>query len=291
MSESAESPAGSKRLRLRYAGACRGCGAQLPAGTPAIYYSTTKQVECLMCAAVTTPAEATAEVLIDERPEPPPDAGVAGASARREHERRVQRREERTRQVHPRLGGLILALTDEPQSTRAWATGATGEERIGRMLDGLADHGVRLLHDRRIPGTRANIDHIAISPAGVFVIDTKRYQGRPQLRVEGGLLRPRVEKLIVGRRDCTKLVEGVKKQVELVRAAMVPIDPAGSIPVTGILCFVDADWPLIGGSFAISGIRVAWPKKTAELITDNGNANMEQVQAIQRELAAAFPPA
>ena len=44
----------------------------------------------------------------------------------------------------------------------------------------------RVMHDRRIRGTKANIDHIAIGPSGVWVIDAKRYKDkRPELRVAG----------------------------------------------------------------------------------------------------------
>lgn len=139
----------------------------------------------------------------------PPDTspGVAGSSARREHERRVAAREERIRSRHPKLGGLILALSDDPQTIQAWATGAVGEERLGRRLDAAAGPLVRVLHDRRIPGSRANLDHLVVCPTGVFVVDAKRYQGRPHRVVEGGLFSPRTEKLLVGRRDCTKLVD------------------------------------------------------------------------------------
>ena len=35
-----------------------------------------------------------------------------------------------------------------------------------------------MLHDRRIPGTRANIDHIAVASSAVWVIDAKRYNGK-----------------------------------------------------------------------------------------------------------------
>jgi hypothetical protein len=41
---------------------------------------------------------------------------------------------------------------------------------------------LRVLHDRRIPGTQANIDHIAITSTGIYVIDAKRHVGkRPTL--------------------------------------------------------------------------------------------------------------
>ena len=41
------------------------------------------------------------------------------------------------------------------------------------------------LHDRRVPGTRGNIDHIVVGPAGVFVIDAKNYQGKIEVRNRG----------------------------------------------------------------------------------------------------------
>lgn len=180
----------------------------------------------------------------------------AGASARREFERRETKREECIRAKPPRLGGLILAVTDDQQSTKAWDTGALGEERLGARLNELASDTLRVLHDRRIPRTRANIDHLAVPTVGVYVVDAKRYQGRPHLKGEGGFLRSRVEKLLVGSRDCTKLVDGVFKQVDIVRNVL-----DDDIRVHGILCFVEADWPLIGGAFTTREVQVLWPKK------------------------------
>lgn len=145
-------------------------------------------------------------------------------------------------------------MSDDPQSTKAWDAGALGEERLGQRLNELSSDTIRVLHDRRIPGTRANIDHLAITPSGIYVIDAKRYRGkRPTLKIEGGILRPRVEKLMVGSRDQTKLVDGVLRQVEVVRALV-----DDDVPVTGVLCFHDADWPLLGGSFPTRGIDVVW---------------------------------
>lgn len=135
--------------------------------------------------------------------------------------------EDRPRQKWGRLGGIAVTLSDEKQSTKAWATRAIGEERLGTRLDSLVSVSIAVLHDRRIPGTKSNIDHIFITQPGIWVIDAKRYKSRPELKVEGGLLRPRVEKVLVGRRDCTKLVDGVLKQVDLVR------DNVGDVPVTG----------------------------------------------------------
>ena len=304
-----------KRMKLRYAGACRVCGGALPAGETAVYHRVLKQVECTTCfgdgsatsplnEVVSTSTGVTSrlgEESLSRNGEPDAmptasseqaselDSGTAGASARREHERRVAKREDRIRTRHPRLGGLILAVTDEPQSTRAWERGAVGEEKLARRLDELLARGARVLHDRRIPGTRANIDHIVVGPAGIFVIDAKRYKGRPHLRVEGGIFRPRTEKLMVGSRDCSKLVPGVARQVDLVTAAIQKSDP-NSVPVRGMLCFVDADWPLFGGDFTIAAIEVLWPKKIAERVLVSQALTIDQIANLHAMLAAYFPP-
>lgn len=166
-----------KRMRLRYSGTCRVCSIELPAMAEAIYERSSKTVRCITH---DTASDASPGVSKEV------DAGSPGASARREFERRKAKREERTRAKHPKLGGLILALSDDPQSTRAWDTGALGEERLGNRLNELASDSLRVLHDRRIPGSGANIDHIAMAPTGVYVIDAKKYKGRPQFKIEGG---------------------------------------------------------------------------------------------------------
>ncbi|MGB9378443.1 MAG: nuclease-related domain-containing protein [Mycobacteriales bacterium] len=288
--------------KLRYAGKCHICTSALAAGTPAFYDRTTRKVTCLACAegadVATKPVPAqreapAAEEMAAQPPAPadvdqPDDPGTAGASARREHARRLSRGEARTRAAHPRLGGLVLALSKPPQSTQAWAVGARGEELLAKRLDGLADKGVRLLHDRRIRGTVANIDHIAIAPVGVFVIDAKRYKGRPRLQVDGGQRRPRTEKLIVASRDCTKVCAGVKNQVQRVRDAL-ERNGLGAVPVTGMLCFVEADWPAFGGSFVIDGLHVLWPRLAVKHLLKPGMLGDGEILNLQRVLAAEFP--
>ena len=266
-------------MRLRYAGTCRVCGSALPAKAEAIYERTTKTVRCLSHEVSTPSAQ-----LAGEEPDLPVskavDAGTAGASARREFERRKSAREERIRAKHPKLGGLILAVSDDPQSTTAWSTGALGEEKLGGGLDRLASETIRLLHDRRMPRSRANIDHLAVTTTGVYVIDAKKYRGRPHLKIDGGLFRPRVERLMVGSRDCTKLVDGVLKQVDVVRQVLEP-----EVPVHGVLCFVEADWPLLGGNFTIREVHALWPKKLYPKLQAEGPVTADTIGEIHRTLA------
>ena len=272
-----EAMSDEKLMRLRFDGVCRVCGVALPAKSEAVYERSRKTVRC--ASHVGSPAgEPAAEDVIE--------SGTPGASARREFERRKARREQRIRDKHPRLGGLIHALGEEPQSTTAWDKGALGEERVGKRLNEVASDRLRVLHDRRIPGTRANIDHLAVTATGVYVIDPKKYAGRPRLRVEGGLLRPRVEKLFVGTRDCTKLVDGVLKQIDIVSGAI-----GEAVPVHGVLCFVESDWPLLGGSFTSRGVEVLWPRKLYPKLKADGPVGIETVIEVHRALASALPPA
>jgi len=282
--------ADEKRMRLRYAGACRVCGVELPAKVEAIYERTTKTVRCVSHDVHPAVEPAVVEVVdpaVVEVVEPAVvevvESGTAGASARREFERRKAKREERIRTKHPKLGGLMLAVSDEQQSTTAWDIGALGEERLGKGLDRLASDTLRLLHDRRIPRSKANIDHLAVTASGVYVIDAKKYRGRPHLKIEGGLFRPRVERLLVGSRDCTKLVDGVLKQVDVVRGLL-----DDDVPVHGVLCFVEADWPLIGGTFTTRGVQALWPKKLYPKLQAEGPFTADTVAEIHRKLAHAL---
>lgn len=229
----------------------------------------------------------------------PIDHGVAGRSARREHERRAANDAARVaaqrEEIRARLGGGVigravagLRVDGAPRrATTAWASGADGERVVGARLDALAARGVVTLHDRRIPGSRANIDHLAIAPGGVWVIDAKRYRGkRPSLAFEGSVLgfggRGR---LVVGGRRQDRLVDGIVGQVERVRSLV----PDG-VPVRGMLCFVEADWPLLAGSFSVDGVRVVWPRRMAKEIRASREAVLD-VDAVARSLASAFPPA
>jgi hypothetical protein len=82
--------------------------------------------------------------------------------------------------------GWALRFRPSPDA-RAWRQGAAGERRTARLLDPLERHGWAILHDLAVPSSQANLDHLAIGPGGVFVIDSKQYSGRLQLDSSGRL--------------------------------------------------------------------------------------------------------
>jgi excisionase family DNA binding protein len=125
-------PLTGKRMRLRCPGVCRVCGIELAARQEAVYERASKTVRCPECPTAAAVAGEYRRALEVEPDVPALDSGAAGASAQREYERRKTKREERMRTRHPKLGGLILALSEDPQSTKAWASGARGEAEIWR---------------------------------------------------------------------------------------------------------------------------------------------------------------
>lgn len=192
---------------------------------------------------------------------------AAGGSAQRKADRLRADREARVRGRHPRLGGFLLAVSDEPQATKNWAKGGEGERKLGTRLDGLTSTGVIALHDRLRPGTRANIDHLAVAPSGVWVIDAKCYSGQVARRDAGGWFSSDT-RLYVGRHNCTKLVAAMAEQVAAVRTA---IGTGGAeVPVRPMLCFVDAEWGWFAKPFELQGVLVTWPRAACELLARPG---------------------
>jgi hypothetical protein len=209
-------------------------------------------------------------------------SGTAGASARREHERRRAAREARLRKrFGRRLGGVVLALQQEPADVSAWRRGGEGEELVAQALAKRCP-GVIVLHDRRIPGTRANIDHIAVAANGVWVIDAKRYKGK--VAVSRPLLGK--AKLKVAGRDKTKLVVGLATQVELVTAAVGDI--GADVAVNGCFCFVGSDLPLLGTP-TINGFAILERRRLAKRLNARGSLGSADREALAAALAARFP--
>jgi hypothetical protein len=77
-----------------------------------------------------------------------------------------------------------LRFRPSPEA-QAWQHGAEGERHVARLLEPLVRQGWGVQHDLRVPGSKANIDHVVVGPPGVFVIDTKNYRSRLRLSHDG----------------------------------------------------------------------------------------------------------
>ena len=138
------------------------------------------------------------------------------------------------------LGGLAavaagwgLRFRPSPDAV-AWRRGAAGERRTARLLSPLERHGWVVLHDLAVPGSRANLDHLAIGPGGVFVINSKQYHGRLGLDPSGRLWH--------GRYSLAPTLRAVSFEAD--RAARVLPDPGVTVV------------PIV----AVHGAQVPWGK-------------------------------
>lgn len=205
-----------------------------------------------------------------------PETSTAGGSAAREGQRRYENRDRRTREQHRSTGGMRMALAEPPSHETSWAVGAVGERKIGRMLDDLARNSpMRVVHDRRIPRSSANIDHIALVPSGVYVIDTKRYRDK--------LIETRMRRgpaaLHVGGSSKPQMVETMHRQVDVVRRVF-----DVEVRIVPVLCFVEARWNLFATSFAVDGITVCHPKVLRKWIGRKGPVTTDGIEDLHRQL-------
>jgi hypothetical protein len=86
-------------------------------------------------------------------------------------------------------------------------------------------------------------------------------------------------------------VYAVQRQGALVKTELEVDENWAAVTVHGILCFIDANWPLVGGTFTIDGLDVLWPAKAAERVCTPGPVSTYTVAALYRFLSLAFPPA
>ncbi len=143
-------------------------------------------------------------------------AGVAGESA-----------DELARRQREKAERLL-------RSAERYERGARGEQATGAILDTLAEEGWAVFHDVRWPGRpRANLDHVAVGPPGVFVVDAKNWSARIEVgdqtfRANGR----RQDKVVAAAGDAALAVAGL-------------VGPEACAATRSVLCFV-RDEPLTG---------------------------------------------
>jgi hypothetical protein len=177
-----------------------------------------------------------------------------------------------------RLTALLEALSADSLHDARWARTAEREEHARRLEALLAGSGVRLLNDRRVPGARATIDHLAIGPRGVTVIDAVRESGR--VRVVDG-------RLLVGDEDRTVLVRNVLRQVEVIRLGLAA---SPNLPVSGAICWIEPDGLPRVRHLALSGVPIEGPRVLAEELRRPGPISRRWVTHFAGVLDRRLPP-
>lgn len=196
------------------------------------------------------------------------DMTGAGASAGAEQQAsllRIQAHERAIEAEHRRAKGFGVAARTEPV--------------VAKALQSLECHGYVLLHDRRWPGTRrANLDHIAIGPGGVLVIDTKAWNGAvivhgASLFQEQSCRDDELDKV----RDQAMAVEGVLVDIGLAPLEVVPV-----------MCFVNTQ----DMATSIGRVQLVSLTELQRLAVQRGaRLPPEELGALVEHLDRACPPA
>ncbi len=278
-----------RNISLKFQSRCFKCQKELQVGHAVLWNPEKRQIKCLEHIE-RAETNRNLEFSIENNPESLEEQkskslGVPGGSAKAMAERLSKKREERIQKRFPRLGNFILAVTDEPQSTRAWESGAKGEIGIGKELEKLAaKYGFKVLHDRLIPNSRANIDHIAVTRSGVIVIDAKNYVGTIRVVDNSGIFTEPDPKLYVGRRNCTNLVVGMHRQTEVVKKVLA--GESIDMPVTGVIDFYRGEWESFSSFFPqemIQGVIIN-NKTLVEIVMRKGPHTPEEIERVTQVL-------
>jgi hypothetical protein len=172
--------------------------------------------------------------------------------------------------------------------TRNWVQRAEGDRRARARLRLLEAEGIIVLNDRRIPGSRDSIKLIAVSCAGVFVIDTKHYKGLVHTMRPGSIGNLGPHELHVGRRNCTSSVEQVARQMEAVRASLNSTPYWSQVPVHGMLCLTRAEWGF-ASAIQVGGVWVGWPNLMAGRVQSPGVMDSPAVREVSTMLTDLLP--
>jgi hypothetical protein len=211
----------------------------------------------------------------------------AGSSARREYDRRRQHDDAKLRARFGRLAPLVRFLGGEKPSTKAWKTGAEGESITARSLEMRAGRDVLFLHDRWIPGARANIDHFAVTRAAVWVVDSKKWAGRIEKRLAGPPFAQKPHLYIRGR-DRSDALMLLSWQVEVVMDALA--GPGELVPIRSALCLVSEDWGFLQKPLRFGDALVTWPRELGRTLRAEVSGIEDHQHEIWSKLASKFPP-
>jgi hypothetical protein len=204
-----------------------------------------------------------------------------------------RRKDKRVDDVRRRYGDHAAAVAEEMaerDAAASWGKGSDGESRLAAFVAREVGDWVIALHDRLIPGTRGNIDHIFVAPTGVWVVDAKAYKGKVVKREVGPIWR-RDNEVYVGGRNRSVLAKSVEKQVDAVIAALRPDPAAKGTTVHAALCFLDSDWALLDFAFQVGNVWVLHAGALRKRLRKRGPLSREAMERIARRLDLSLPDA
>jgi hypothetical protein len=158
---------------------------------------------------------------------------------------------------------------------------------LERVLESIGDR-VLWLHDRRRPGSLAELGHLVITAARVWVVQTR------QAPLCGGLAATGAagphEGLLIAGEDRTALVRNLDQEVALVRTALLQAE-AEEVVVRGALCLVDRGPAPTQPPISVRGHLVTWPSQLRVELLEDGPFDADDRAALHRLFCRSFAPA
>lgn len=211
------------------------------------------------------------------------ERGGAGAGASAMARAAVLRRQARGGPGRRVLAWVGLDASGDRRRAEAarWEAGAAGERETAALLAGLGP-GWHVLHDRALPGSRANVDHLVVSPGGGVVMpDTKQWSARYRVGVRRGRLHH-------GTHDRQQAVESALFEARTVSRLL-------GVPVTPLLAVRGA--PIDGGELVVHGsreresVRVIPADRLPEVLrAEQGRPDRTRAAELARRAQAKLPP-
>ncbi|MGH3344038.1 MAG: nuclease-related domain-containing protein [Carbonactinosporaceae bacterium] len=175
------------------------------------------------------------------------------------------------------VAAAVVNVIFTPQSPNVgWQHGAANGPAAPRLLRRLERQGWVVLHG--IP----SIDHVAVGPPGVFVIDTKRWMSHNARLLFDG------KTLWYGSRPQTKALTATRQRAELV-ARVLELEDTDSAAYPEAIVAVHGH-PVPGGIVESAGVMVLNTRRLrGHLTTRPPRFRASQVHAIARQIAERLP--
>ena len=122
---------------------------------------------------------------------------------------------------------FVKVVAELPNDVLSWERGARGERATADRLTALEAAGFISFHNRWVAGLKGDIDHIAVGPAGIFVIETKT----TKIKVE--VIRDR---LFLGEHNQQDWIDQVTREAMAVQIALRDILDPLHRTVEPVLC-------------------------------------------------------
>jgi len=153
----------------------------------------------------------------------------------------------------------------------------------------VADERGYALHRRTLPEIGTSVDHLFVGATGVFVIDLVHVPDADvAVARTGGRFAQGAEVLTVGGSRATHLVDAVHDQCAEVAAGLAD-HGQGEVPVTPVLCFVEAQLPRRARNRRFGNVRLANPLNLADEVGVEGPFDGDRRFALAMSLVSFLP--